>query len=102
MIAPREGKPQFTWAGTPYTFNRLPQGCRHSPTTAHRALAALPDTVTVPPGIGIYQCRGDILLGGDNGEQLGLAAQTGWNSLTKAELDVPSSKRQGLREEMKF
>lgn len=47
----------------------------------------------------MYQYRGDTLLGGDNREQLGLAAQAGWNSLTEAGLDVPSSKRHGPGEE---
>lgn len=48
-----EDKPQFalTWEGIQYTFNCLPQGYKHSPTIAHNALAALLDTVKVPPGI---------------------------------------------------
>ncbi|KAK4829361.1 hypothetical protein QYF61_003288 [Mycteria americana] len=41
-----DDKPQFafTWEGTQYTFNRLPQGYKHSPTIAHNALAKILDT----------------------------------------------------------
>ena len=32
-------KSAFTWKGIQDTFNRLPQGYKHSPTIAHAALA---------------------------------------------------------------
>ena len=52
-----EDKPQFafTWDGTQYTFNCLPQGYKHSPTIAHNGLAKLLNTVEVPTGIHIDQ-----------------------------------------------
>jgi len=31
----------FRWGGVQYTFNRLPQGYKHSPMIAHAALAEL-------------------------------------------------------------
>lgn len=36
-----EGKFAYTWEGIQYTFNRLPQGYKYSPTIAHAALAEL-------------------------------------------------------------
>ena len=71
-----EDKPQFTftWEGTQYTFNRLPQGYKHSPTIAHNALAKLLDAVEVPSGVYIYQYIDGILVGGDNKEQVGQPA----------------------------
>ncbi|OPJ82821.1 hypothetical protein AV530_010305 [Patagioenas fasciata monilis] len=47
------------------------KGYKHSPTIANNALAALIDTVKVPLGIGIYQYIDEILVGGDNKEQVG-------------------------------
>ncbi|GAB0203336.1 hypothetical protein GRJ2_002799200 [Grus japonensis] len=99
-----EDKPQFafTWEGVQYTFNRLPQGYKHSPTIAHNALAKLLDTVEVPSDIRIYQYRDDILVGGDNKEQVGQVAKVIWDLLTKNRLDISPSKCQGPGQEIKF
>ncbi|GAB0208422.1 pol-like protein ENS-3 [Grus japonensis] len=99
-----EDKPQFafTWEGVQYTFNRLPHVYKHSPTIAHNALAKLLDTVEVPSDIRIYQYRDDILVGGDNKEQVGQVAKVIWDSLTKNGLDIPPSKCQGPGQEIKF
>ncbi|KAK4815369.1 hypothetical protein QYF61_001357 [Mycteria americana] len=102
MIPPREeDKSQFafTWEGTQYTFNQLPQGYKQSPTIAHNTLAALLDTVKVPLGVHIYQYLDDILVGGDN--KVGQVADTIWNLLTDG-LDIPPSKCQGPGQEIKF
>ncbi|KFO91729.1 hypothetical protein N320_00818, partial [Buceros rhinoceros silvestris] len=99
-----EDEPQFafTWEGIQYTFNRLPQGYKHSHTIAHNALATLLDTVKVPTGVCIYQYIDDILVGRDDKEQVRLAADAIWKSLTEAGLDVPVSKCQGPGQEVKF
>ncbi|NXX72937.1 POL3 protein, partial [Spizella passerina] len=99
-----EDKPQFafTWQGIQYTFNRLPQGYKHSPTIAHNALAALLDTIKVPEGIVIYQYIDDILVGGDNKDQVGSVAKAIWELLTQNGLDIPSAKCQGPGQEIKF
>ncbi|GAB0208878.1 pol-like protein ENS-3 [Grus japonensis] len=83
MLLREEDKPQFafTWEGVQYTFNRLPQGYKHSPTIAHNALAKLLDTVEVSSDIRIYQYIDDILVGGDNKEQVGQVAKVIWNLL---------------------
>ncbi|KFV44251.1 hypothetical protein N341_11433, partial [Tyto alba] len=95
-----EDKPQFafTWEGIEYTFNRLPQGYKHSPTIAHNALAKLLNTVEVPLGVHIYQYIDAILVGGDIKEQVGNICDL----LTKNGLDIPPSKCQGPGQEIKF
>ncbi|KFV60175.1 hypothetical protein N341_12457, partial [Tyto alba] len=95
-------KPQFafTWEGTQYTFNRLPQGYKGSTTIAHNALAKLLDTVEVS-GIHIYQYVDDILVSG-NTKEVGKKAETSWDLLTKNELDIFPSKYQGTWQEIKF
>lgn len=44
----------FTWEGTQYTFNQLPQGYKHSPTIAHNALAKFLNAVEVLSGVYIH------------------------------------------------
>ena len=99
-----EDKPQFafTWEGIQYTFNRLPQGYKHSPTIAHNALAKLLDMVEVPSGVHIYQYIDDILVGGNTKEQVGQVAEIIWDLLTKNGFDIPPSKCQGPGQEIKF
>lgn len=41
----------FTWEGIQYTFNKLPQGYKYSPTIAHAALAELLHTVSLPEDV---------------------------------------------------
>jgi len=41
----------FTWEGIQYTFSRLPQGYKHSPTIAHAALAELLQAVPLPQDV---------------------------------------------------
>ena len=51
-----EDKPQFAFSceGVQYTFNRLPQGYKRSPTIAHNSLAKLLDTIEMLPEMCIY------------------------------------------------
>ncbi|KFQ72784.1 hypothetical protein N337_12844, partial [Phoenicopterus ruber ruber] len=86
----------FTWERTQHTFNRLPQGYKHSPTIARNALAALLDSVH------IYQYIDDTLVGGDSEEQVGQVAETIWNLLTENKLGIPPSKCQGPGQGTKF
>ncbi|NXV53434.1 TF29 protein, partial [Uria aalge] len=90
----------FTWEGVQYTFNGLPLGYKHFPTIAHNALAKLLHTIEVPSDVPIYQYIDDILV--DNKEQLGQVAEAICNLLTKNGLDIPPSKCQGPRQEVKF
>ena len=54
----------FTWKGVQYTFNRFPQGYKHSPTIAHNALAKVLSEIPVSQGCTVYQyIIDDILIG---------------------------------------
>ncbi|KAK4828000.1 hypothetical protein QYF61_022777, partial [Mycteria americana] len=85
----------FTWEGIQYTFNRLPQGYKHSPTIAHAALAELLQTVSLPQEVKLYQYIDDILIGGTSPEKVGEAAAAVWQALNKAEIEIPPGKCQG-------
>ncbi|KAK4810621.1 hypothetical protein QYF61_007358 [Mycteria americana] len=92
----------FTWEGIQYTFNRLPQGYKHSPTIAHAALAELLQTVSLPQEVKLYQYIDDILIGGTSPEKVGEAAAAVWQALNKAEIEIPPGKCQGPSKEVKF
>ncbi|KAK4806990.1 hypothetical protein QYF61_000319 [Mycteria americana] len=92
----------FTWEGIQYTFNRLPQGYKHSPTIAHAALAELLQTVSLPREVKLYQYIDDILIGGTSPEKVGEAAAAVWQALNKAEIEIPPGKCQGPSKEVKF
>uniref|UniRef100_A0A8C3K9U4 ribonuclease H n=1 Tax=Calidris pygmaea TaxID=425635 RepID=A0A8C3K9U4_9CHAR len=92
----------FTWEGIQYTFNRLPQGYKHSPTIAHAALAELLQSVSLPQDVKLYQYIDDILIGGTSPETVGEAAAAVWQTLNKAEIEVPPGKCQGPSKEVKF
>ncbi|KAF1463968.1 Transposon Tf2-9 polyprotein, partial [Spheniscus demersus] len=84
----------FTWEGIQYTFNRLPQGYKHSPTIAHAALAELLQTVSLK--------MHDILTGGTSPEKVGEAVAAVWQALNKAEIEIPPRKCQEPSKEVKF
>lgn len=60
----------FTWKGVQYTFNRLPQGYKHSPTIAHNALAKALSEIPVSQGCTVYQYIDDILIGGERAKKV--------------------------------
>ncbi|NXT86249.1 POL5 protein, partial [Zapornia atra] len=99
-----EDKPQFafTWEGVQYTFNRLPQGYKHSPTIAHNALARILKEIDIPDGISVYQYIDDILIGGDNQETVKGAFNQILSTLTSLGLEIPYAKCQGPSQEVKF
>ena len=88
----------FTWEGIQCTFNRLPQGYKPSPTTAHAALAELLQTVSFPQDVKLYQYRDDILMGGTSSEKVGEAAPAVRQALNKAQIEIPPGKCQGPRD----
>ncbi|KAF1415404.1 hypothetical protein FQV23_0004125, partial [Spheniscus humboldti] len=88
-----------TWEGIQYTFSRLPQGYKHSPTIAHAALAELLQTVSLPQDVKLYQYIDDILIRGTSPEKVAAAV---WQVLYKAEVEVPPEKWQGSSKEVKF
>ncbi|NWU18580.1 POL3 protein, partial [Cephalopterus ornatus] len=64
-----ECKPQFafTWRGVQYTWNRLPQGCKNSPTTCHGLIQATLAKGEAPEHL---QYIDDIIVWGDTAEEV--------------------------------
>ncbi|NXT26999.1 POK10 protein, partial [Syrrhaptes paradoxus] len=92
----------FTWQGIQYTFTRLPQGYRHSPTLAHHALAQVLAEITPEEGVKTYQYIDDILVGGSNITAVG---QTQTKIITHLEglgLQIPTEKVQLPSSEVRF
>ncbi|KFQ41576.1 hypothetical protein N333_04379, partial [Nestor notabilis] len=92
----------FTWKGIQYTFNRLPQGYKHSPTIAHNALAKVLAEIPVPPGNTVYQYIDDILIGGENRESVKDTMKNIQKTLVELGLEIPDSKCQAPAQEVKF
>ncbi|NWH69131.1 TF29 protein, partial [Geococcyx californianus] len=92
----------FTWKGVQYSFNRLPQGYKHSPTIAHNTLAQVLQGLSYPEGVEVYQYIDDILIAGNNKQQVSVAMQTIVDKLESLGLDIPPSKRQDPSGEVKF
>ena len=53
----------FTWKGQQYTFTRLSQGFKHSPTLAHYALARELEKIPLDKEVKIYQYIDNVLMG---------------------------------------
>jgi len=92
----------FTWKGIQYTFNRLPQGYKHSPTVSHNALAEVLAEIPVSPGCTVYQYIDDILIGGKDQESVKDTMEIIRITLLKLGLEIPDSKCQGPAREVKF
>ncbi|NXY39586.1 POK8 protein, partial [Pomatorhinus ruficollis] len=84
----------FTWEGQQYTFTRLPQGYRHSPTLAHHALAPEPEEIPKPDSVAGYQYTDDVLVGGEGKEDVGDVQQKIISHLESLGLQIPSEKIQ--------
>ncbi|PKU33329.1 solute carrier family facilitated glucose transporter member hypothetical protein [Limosa lapponica baueri] len=59
--SPGESETKYAW---------LPQGYKHSPAIAHNALVKVLAEISSPQGVTIYQYIDDILIGGDNFEDV--------------------------------
>ena len=92
----------FTWKGIQYTFNRLPQGYKHSPTIAHNALVKILADISRSPSVTAYQYIDEILIGGENPDEVRRAMENMQQRLTALELHIPPSKCQGPAQEVKF
>ncbi|KAF1410657.1 hypothetical protein FQV23_0004844, partial [Spheniscus humboldti] len=91
-----------TWKGIQYTFNRLPQGYKHSPTIAHNALAKVLAQTSFSPGIAIYQYIDDILIASNTKDQVEQDMTKIINKLEQMGLEIPPSKIQTPAQEVKF
>jgi len=92
----------FTWEGLQYTFTRLPQGYKHSPTLAHHALAQELEAIPIQAGVKIYQYIDDVLVGGSQTEEV---KEAQWDIITHLErigLSIPPEKVQAPSSEVKF
>ncbi|NXS63907.1 TF29 protein, partial [Brachypteracias leptosomus] len=91
----------FTWKGFQCTFNRGPQGYKHSLTIPHNALAKVLAEIPVSSDNIIYQYIDDILIGGDQ-EGVKDTMEKIQGTLLELGLEVPDSKCQGPAQEIKF
>ncbi|NWI76712.1 POL5 protein, partial [Dryoscopus gambensis] len=92
----------FTWEGQQYTFTRLPQRYKHSPTLTHHALAQELEKIPKPKDVAVYQYIDDILVGGDEIEKVGDTQQKIISHLESLDLQISSEKIQTPSQEVKF
>ena len=92
----------FTWKGIQYTFNRLPQRYKHSPTIAHNALAKTLTGIPIPSDVTVYQYIDDLLIGGEQFDTVKQAMDDVTLQLTTLGLEIPPSKCQGPAQEVKL
>lgn len=92
----------FTWEGQQYTFTRLTQGYKHSPTLAHHALAKELEKIPKPDTVAVYQYIDDILVGGEEIEEVGELQQNIISHLESLDLKIPQEKIQKPSQEVKF
>lgn len=92
----------FTWEGQQYTFTRLTQGYKHSPTLAHHALAKELEKIPKPDTVAVYQYIDDILVGGEEIEEVGELQQNIISHLESLDLKIPQDKIQKPSQEVKF
>ncbi|NXJ11777.1 POLY protein, partial [Odontophorus gujanensis] len=89
----------FTWRGNQFSFNRLPQGYKHSPTIAHNALAKVLTKIHISPDVKVYQYIDDIFIGGENEENVKLTMEIIKRNLMEL---IPEVNCQGPAQEVKF
>ncbi|NXU15405.1 TF29 protein, partial [Pardalotus punctatus] len=90
------------WEGIQYTFTRLPQGYRHSPTLAHDALAQELSIIPIDEGVRIYQYIDDVLIGGPDTERVRNTQNGIIKHLESVGLQIPEDKIQHHSPEVKF
>ncbi|KAK4806973.1 hypothetical protein QYF61_027340 [Mycteria americana] len=97
------GRFAFTWDGIQYTFTRLPQGYKHSPTLAHHALAqALAEAPPPEEGVRTYQYIDDVLIGGADTTTVEKTQKNIIAHLEGLGLQIPVEKVQLPAPEVKF
>ncbi|XP_051645342.1 uncharacterized protein LOC127471896 [Manacus candei] len=96
-----ECRPQFafTWRGVQYTWNRLPQGWKHSPTICHGLIQVTLEKGKAPEHI---QYIDDIIVWGDTAEEVFKKGQTIIQILLEAGFAIKKSKVKGPAREIQF
>ncbi|NXY08151.1 POL5 protein, partial [Pteruthius melanotis] len=80
----------------------LPQGFKHSPTLAHRALAQELSSIHPAPGVKVYQYIDDILIAGDEIPPVQTTQTNIVKHLESMDLQIPPEKVQFPSPEVKF
>ncbi|GAB0209042.1 macrophage immunometabolism regulator [Grus japonensis] len=89
-----ECRPQFafTWRGVQYTWNRLPQGWKHSPTICHGLIQSALEKGEAPEHL---QYIDDIIVWGNTAEALSEKGKNIVQILLKAGFTIKQSKVKG-------
>ena len=96
-----ECRPQFafTWRGVQYTWNRLPQGWKHSPTIYHGLIHAALENGEAPEHL---QYIDDIIIWGNTAEEVFEKGEKIIQILLRAGFATKRSKVKGPAQEIKF
>ncbi|KAF1437457.1 Retrovirus-related Pol polyprotein from transposon 17.6, partial [Spheniscus demersus] len=89
----------FTWRGVQYTWNRLPQGWKHSPTICHGLIQTALEQGGAPEHL---QYIDDSIVWGNTAGEVFEKGKEIVQILLKAEVEVPPEKCQGPSREVKF
>ncbi|KFQ20957.1 hypothetical protein N332_08661, partial [Mesitornis unicolor] len=96
-----ECRPQFafTWRGIQYTWNRLPQGWKHSPTICHGLIQTALERGGAPDHL---QCIDDIIVWDDTAEEVFGKGKKVIDILLGARFAIKRSKVKGPAREIQF
>ncbi|GAB0202585.1 hypothetical protein GRJ2_002724100 [Grus japonensis] len=96
-----ECRPQFafTWRGVQYTWNRLPQGWKHSPTICHGLIQTALEKGEAPEHL---QYIDDIIAWGNSAEEVSEKGKNIVQILLKAGFAIKPSKVKGPAQEIQF
>lgn len=92
----------FTWHGRQYTFTRLPQGYKHSPTICHRLVAEHLDEHETDPDTMITHYIDDILIQSSSQEKVQEHLEQIIQLLKKKGWEINPKKIQGPAQEVQF
>ncbi|KAK4810590.1 hypothetical protein QYF61_007327 [Mycteria americana] len=100
-IATTECRPQFafTWRGVQYTWNRLPQGWKHSPTICHGLIQTALEQGEAPEHL---QYIDDIIVWGNTAEEVFEKGKKIVQILLKAGSAIKESQVKGPAQEIQF
>ncbi|GAB0209382.1 hypothetical protein GRJ2_003403900 [Grus japonensis] len=96
-----ECRPQFafTWRGVQYTWNRLPQGWKHSPTICHGVIQSALEKGEAPEHL---QYIDDIIVWGNSAEEVSEKGKKIIQILLQAGFTIKRSKVKGPAQEIQF
>ncbi|GAB0205331.1 hypothetical protein GRJ2_002998700 [Grus japonensis] len=96
-----ECRPQFafTWRGVQYTWNRLPQGWKHSPTICHGLIQTALEKGEAPEHL---QYIDDIIVWGNSAEEVSEKGKKIIQILLQAGFAIKQSKVKGPAQEIQF